>query len=577
MVRIRPSLLLAFAVAAQLAVAAPAVATTFCVPTFRPACPNSGGNVAAAHLQDALNTNGDDTQPDRIVLAAGVHTHTDTYELPSGDNDDLEIVGAGPSSTFITISASGNQFVMNLNGARDVTMRDLTIRVPASFPDNGGGGLQAQQDTFENVDIESRNVRSDGIFSFIGGGTFRDGRVYGSNGGSIDVGFGTNGAETGTMVIERTTIEDPSWGVSIDDPQVATYVRRVHIRDPLAYGVRISNGSFAVVENSIVEADTGYPVSVRSDSPATLIATLRHLTIVGHDLDPGDPAIDATVADTVGNGSVNLVSSDLVIAGYEDPLRCEAPTAANVGNVSMIVNYSYFFHSALVEGDCTLSNGSTIDAFDPQVGPPQFKAPGDYRLPLGSPAIDSGNPATATLPAVDYLGALRPVDGDGDGAARRDMGAYELQPAGAPPPGGGDPADPTDPPGGDPVNPPAGKPQTFGAKTLVTLALASKRIAPGKPLRVRVTNRNKFAVTGSLGGRTIRAFAAAGKRKRLGLKAKAFTVGAGAKKVVKLKLSKRLRGMLVRDGKVALRLRAVVRSPAGESRSVKRKVTPKLK
>lgn len=568
MMRIRPSLLLLLALAVQLAAAAPAAATTFCVPAFHSACPNSGGNVAIGNLQDALNANGDDTQADKIVLAAGVHTHTDTYELPSGDSDDLEIVGAGPASTFITIAASGNQFVVNLNGGRDVTMRDLTIRVPASLPDNQGGGLQAEQDTFENVDIESRNVRSDGISSFIGGGTFRDGRIYGSNGGSIDVGFGTNGAESGAMVIERTTIEEPSWGISVDDPQVATHVRRVHIRDPLAYGVRITDGGFAVVENSIVEADTGYPVSIRSDGDGMLIATLRHLTIVGEDLEPGDPAIDATVADTA-LGSVNLVASDLIVAGYEDPLRCEAPTSASFGNVSMVVNYSWFFHSAVVLGDCSLSNGNTVDSFDPQVGPPQFVGPGDYRLPQGSPAIDSGNPATATLPAIDFAGASRPFDGDGDGVARRDMGAYEWHP---PAPSGGGPADP---PADGPTGPPAKT--TFGAKALVTLALASKRIAPGRPLRVRVANRNAFAVTGSIGGRTVRAFAAAAKRKRLALKAKAFTVGAGAKKVVRLKLSKRLRGLLVRDGEVALELRAVVRSPAGESRSVKRKVTPKLK
>ena len=33
---------------------------------------------------------------------------------------------------------------------------------------------------------------------------------------------------------------------------------------------------------------------------------------------------------------------------------------------------------------------NTIDALDPLVGPPQFTGPGDYHLPIGSPAIDTG-------------------------------------------------------------------------------------------------------------------------------------------------------------------------------------------
>ena len=116
--KLRSGSLLAGGVA-MLIVAAPASATTFCVPSFHPACPNNGANVQEASLQTAMLSNGDDTVADRIVIAAGTVTDIDSYTIDSGDNDDLEIVGAGPAATVITSTQSGNQFVINLNGARN--------------------------------------------------------------------------------------------------------------------------------------------------------------------------------------------------------------------------------------------------------------------------------------------------------------------------------------------------------------------------------------------------------------------------------------------------------------------------
>jgi len=47
-----------------------------------------------------------------------------------------------------------------------------------------------------------------------------------------------------------------------------------------------------------------------------------------------------------------------------------------------------------------------------------------HSLLPGSPAIDVGNPTIC--PATDQRGYLRPIDGNGDGVARCDMGAYEY-------------------------------------------------------------------------------------------------------------------------------------------------------
>jgi hypothetical protein len=57
---------------------------------------------------------------------------------------------------------------------------------------------------------------------------------------------------------------------------------------------------------------------------------------------------------------------------------------------------------------------------------------GDYHLLTGSPSIDSGYNQAPNLPDKDLDGNQRVLDGDGDGNAIIDMGAYEfLAPASA--------------------------------------------------------------------------------------------------------------------------------------------------
>jgi hypothetical protein len=76
-----------------------------------------------------------------------------------------------------------------------------------------------------------------------------------------------------------------------------------------------------------------------------------------------------------------------------------------------------------------------------------------------------------------------------------------------------------------------------------------------------VINGNRFAVSGRLSGATT-------SRPRGVLPRRAFRVRASAKATIKLRLSKRARGRLAKTGRLAVRLRAVVRDPDGHTRTV---------
>jgi hypothetical protein len=104
----------------------------------------------------------------------------------------------------------------------------------------------------------------------------------------------------------------------------------------------------------------------------------------------------------------------------------------------------------------------------------------------------------------------------------------------------------------------------FGAKTLVTMKLAARR----PPVRILVKNRNAFSVSGKLSAKRSR---------RAALKTRSFRVGATASKRVTLKLTKGARHALKRRGKLSLRLVAKVRDPAGNTRTVAKRISLRAK
>ncbi len=76
---------------------------------------------------------------------------------------------------------------------------------------------------------------------------------------------------------------------------------------------------------------------------------------------------------------------------------------------------------------CFLTQPSDLPGRDPLLAPLQNNGGTTPTLGLlnGSPAIDSGSPADC--PPVDERYYLRPTDGNGDGIAACDIGAYEKQ------------------------------------------------------------------------------------------------------------------------------------------------------
>lgn len=414
-----------FAVAAVLAVAAqPASATTFCVPGFTAACPDNGTNVPQANLQTAVNTSASDGSPDRVLV--GPITFTTPAVFAADGTDNLEIIGSGPDATRITTANTTGFYTVDFTATNQVTMRNLTVEIPAAQPNGGGGGIAMRGDVIENVDIESRNPGAVGI-SAQGGGAFRDGSILGVPGGNFSYGANTLPGESGLFTITGSLIRNASKAVYSEFPEVPISIRNSFLF-PIGYGLLSVSGSNMTLDNVVIDAGDDAALRVVNGSGAAPSISVRHSTIVNHG-DQSKAAVDLEAFSNLNfTSSIDVVVTDSIIRGFDTPFSRIAQTSGAGHNANLTIRGSNFNPVGVSTGNGVLDIGNP----DNINADPLFTGTFDYRLLEGSPSIDTGG----TGPALDsdLNGAQRVLDGNGDGVAVADQGAFEFNPPEPPPP-----------------------------------------------------------------------------------------------------------------------------------------------
>ena len=252
-----------------------------------------------------------------------------------------------------------------------------------------------------------------------------------------------------------------------------------------------------------------------------------------------------------GTGDDTLVSNR---SAYINPSPNLGTANATVGDRNLVRT------SSVLDGGTI--TGTPLTA-DPLLGPlGNNGGPTPTMAPAqNSPAVDAGAAFGLTR---DQRGLARPSDfpNQANAVDGTDIGAVERQVPGAPAAGGGNTPLPS-----------------FGSSTRVSLRLAARRVPSRGPVPVRVVNANTFTIKGRLAGQTTtRQRVRRGARKRFVKlpSSRAFTLQAGARKTVRLRLPRYLRRQLSRRGRLSLRVDARVQDPAGNKRTVRKRVGPKL-
>jgi hypothetical protein len=328
--------------------------------------------VPSANINNYVSADHATVQNLRVVMAGGANSNDTGISLSNASADHLTIAGA------TSVNSTGAHLT-------DATITSSTVDM-SPLPVPGARAIYAE-----------------------GGSTASDVALTGSRGFVQSAGGKTD-------VLTRATIQSGGEGI-------------------------LTDGGTITIDDTVIDMGSGgntagISAANNNDSATPKTINANHVTVVGSGA--GSKGVWAFAASQGGKQTANISLSNSIVRGPATSLVADASNNGAQGGASTAtINLSYtdFQNSGGTINATTGAGGIVSGAGNLLNVDPAFvnAGTGDYHLTPASPAVDKGNPA-AGGPATDRDGLARVVDGDGNGTAVRDMGAYERPTVAVTPP-----------------------------------------------------------------------------------------------------------------------------------------------
>lgn len=417
--RVRGWCALIAAAALAAAFAAPASAAVYCVDEASTAgCDHVESPGGTAGLAAAFAAANGDAAGDTIDVGAGAYTGPFAATAGGGA---LTVIGAGSTgaaATTLTVTADSQTALalavagssvshvhLELPDHTGDTALDLNGAASDVLIDDPSGSTQAIGVEMDHPDSFSGTVE-------LGHGTSSTGINRTANGSGAQIVsdstiFATEGisATSGTWTIDHDKVAALNYGVQAATGDNGTGVPAV---------VAIDDSLIRVTTTDVSTCGAIVPCFALGVSGSSTITGDR-LTVVG----AGQQIAGGWALGAISGETATLNLNSTVVSGFSPALKC---SQSNGGAATLTADYSDFATPVATAGGCAAPPASHNTS-----APPDFVT-GGFELKWDSPLIDASDPHAAFLPhPTDLDGNSRVVDGNGDGTAVLDIGAFEYQ------------------------------------------------------------------------------------------------------------------------------------------------------